>query len=118
MNEKLFDSGISGDDADLLQAVRKRLREMDVIDGGLMRLPLAVHLRTAITALVTALGTRNWVTAAEALAMLQDAELRARRPEPRPPAPPRQVPQDGDCVELEPGVWDFTTRRKPKGKKP
>ena len=40
--------------------------------------PLDLHLRTAISAIVCGIITEDWVPVAEGLAMLQDAEVRAR----------------------------------------
>lgn len=66
----------------LLAKARKTNAERDKVDGGENRLPLDVALRTAIMALCVGLNRRDWETVAEGLALLQDAELRARKGQP------------------------------------
>lgn len=67
----------------LWQKALKRVRKMDEDDrrSGDMPpqyCPLDLHLRNTISALVCAMQTKDWKVAAEALVMLQDAELRVR----------------------------------------
>lgn len=68
-----------------LTAARKRIAEMDEVDGGSAGLPLDMQLRTAMTALAASIRMRDQGKiddqgcAEDAFCYLQDAELAIRK---------------------------------------
>lgn len=63
----------------LVAEARKRIKGMDRVDGGMSAYTLDEHLRTALTALQTAIDMTDWSIAADAYVMLQEAEQRVRQ---------------------------------------
>lgn len=65
-------------DTDIIRRARKRISEMDQVDGAVQQLPLDLAIRTCITALDCAINGLDWTLAADAIVMLQAIEEKVR----------------------------------------
>jgi hypothetical protein len=77
--EEIFTSGANERTQKLIDKARRTNAERDRIDGGLMGLPVDVHLRTIISALVCGISMKDWDCIAEGTAMVQEMEFAVRK---------------------------------------